>query len=38
MLNQCPKQGSDLFLIVTASECKERLLKECSEENNCNKQ
>ena len=38
MSNQCPKQGSDLFLIVTASECKERLLKECSEENNCNKQ
>ena len=33
-ISNCPKQGSG-FLSVIDSECKKRLLKEFSEENNC---
>lgn len=35
-IGECPKQGSG-FLAVIDSKCKERLLKEFSAKNNCNK-
>ena len=36
-IGKCPKQGGR-FLAVIDSECKEKLLKEFIEQNNCNKQ